>query len=369
MGPLKDITVIEFSGIGPGPYCGMLLADLGADVIRVSRKDAEGLENKYDIHNRSKRSITADLKNKESVDELLKLIAQVDVVFEGFRPGVMEKLGIGPDDCLKVNPKLVYGRMTGWGQEGPMSKLAGHDINYISLSGALNSIGRKDSNPTPPLNLIGDYGGGGMHLAFGIVSGLIHALRTGEGQVVDSAMVDGSLSLMSFFYSLKEMGHWVDKRESNLLDGFAHFYDTYECSDNKFLAVGSIEPQFYSELLDKLGIKEDKFKDQHNKDLWPELKNIMSSKIKSKPRSEWIEIFKDSDACVSPVLSMEEAKKHPHNIEREAFINIDGFNQPNASPRYSVTKQEIKHNAKQVGADLDDICKEFNLSIDALKKT
>ena len=245
MGPLKDITVIEFSGIGPGPYCGMLLADLGADVIRVSRKGAEGLENKYDIHNRSKRSITADLKNKESVAELLKLIAQVDVVFEGFRPGVMEKLGIGPDDCLKVNPKLVYGRMTGWGQEGPLSKLAGHDINYISLSGALNSIGRKDSNPTPPLNLIGDYGGGGMHLAFGIVSGLIHALRTGEGQVVDSAMVDGSLSLMSFFYSLKEMGHWVDKRESNLLDGFAHFYDTYECSDNKFLAVGSIEPQFY----------------------------------------------------------------------------------------------------------------------------
>ena len=184
MGPLKDITVIEFSGIGPGPYCGMLLADLGADVIRVSRKDAEGLENKYDIHNRSKRSITADLKNKESVNELLKLVAQVDVVFEGFRPGVMEKLGIGPDDCLKVNPKLVYGRMTGWGQEGPMSKLAGHDINYISLSGALNSIGRKNSNPTPPLNLIGDYGGGGMHLAFGIVSGLIHALRTGEGQVV-----------------------------------------------------------------------------------------------------------------------------------------------------------------------------------------
>ena len=264
MGPLKDIKVIEFSGIGPGPYCGMLLADLGADVIRVSRKDAEGLENKYDIHNRSKRSITADLKNKESVNELLKLVAQVDVVFEGFRPGVMEKLGIGPDDCLKVNPKLVYGRMTGWGQEGPMSKLAGHDINYISLSGALNSIGRKDSNPTPPLNLIGDYGGGGMHLAFGIVSGLIHAFRTGEGQVVDSAMVDGSLSLMSFFYSLKEMGHWEDKRESNLLDGFAHYYDTYECSDNKFLAVGSIEPQFYSELLDKLDIKEDKFKDQHN---------------------------------------------------------------------------------------------------------
>ena len=363
MGPLKNIKVLEFSGIGPGPYCGMLLADMGADVIRLSRKGNEGVENKYDIHNRSKRSITADLKNKDTVNEILKLIDQVDVVFEGFRPGVMEKLGLGPDVCLKRNPKLVYGRMTGWGQDGPMSKLAGHDINYISLSGALNSIGRKDSNPIPPLNLIGDYGGGGMHLAFGIVSGLIHSLKTGEGQVVDSAMVDGSLSLMSFFFSLKEMGHWEDKRESNLLDGFAHFYDTYECSDNKFIAVGSIEPQFYSELLEKLEIDDEEFRDQHNKELWPELKEKMAAKIKLKSRSEWVEIFSESDACVSPVLNMEEAKAHPHNIAREAFIDVDGFNQPNASPRYSKTKPEIKHNTKEIGFDLEDICKEFNLSI------
>ena len=362
MGPLKNIKVLEFSGIGPGPYCGMLLADMGADVIRLSRKGNEGLENKYDIHNRSKRSITADLKNKDTVNEILKLIDQVDVVFEGFRPGVMEKLGLGPDVCLKRNPKLVYGRMTGWGQYGPMSRLAGHDINYISLSGALNSIGRKDSNPIPPLNLIGDYGGGGMHLAFGIVSGLIHSLKTGEGQVVDSAMVDGSLSLMSFFYSLKEMGHWEDKRESNLLDGFAHFYDTYECSDNKFIAVGSIEPQFYSELLEKLEIDDEQFKDQHNRELWPELKEKMAAKIKLKSRSEWVEIFSESDACVSPVLNMEEAKEHPHNIAREAFIDVDGFNQPNTSPRYSKTKPQIKHNAQKVGADIDDICNEFNLS-------
>ena len=341
MGPLKGIKILEFSGIGPGPYCGMLLADMGADVI------------------------TADLKNKDTISEILKLIDQVDVVFEGYRPGVMEKLGLGPDVCIERNPKLVYGRMTGWGQEGPMSNLAGHDINYISLSGALNSIGRKDSNPIPPLNLIGDYGGGGMHLAFGIVSGLIHALKTGEGQVVDSAMVDGSLSLMSFFYSLKEMGHWEDKRESNLLDGFAHFYDTYECSDNKYIAVGSIEPQFYSELLEKLQIDDERFKDQHNKDLWPELKEKMTSIIKLKSRSEWVEIFSGSDACVSPVLSMEEAQAHPHNLEREAFISIDGFNQPNASPRYSKTKPEIKYNAKKVGVDLDDICNEFNLSKDA----
>ncbi len=365
MGPLKGIKILEFSGIGPGPYCGMLLADIGADVIRVGRKGSEGLENKFDIHNRSKRSITADLKDKDTINEILKLIDQVDVVFEGYRPGVMEKLGLGPDVCIERNPKLVYGRMTGWGQEGPMSNLAGHDINYISLSGALNSIGRKDSNPIPPLNLIGDYGGGGMHLAFGIVSGLIHALKTGEGQVVDSAMVDGSLSLMSFFYSLKEMGHWEDKRESNLLDGFAHFYDTYECSDNKYIAVGSIEPQFYSELLEKLQIDDERFKDQHNKDLWPELKEKMTSIIKLKSRSEWVEIFSGSDACVSPVLSMEEAQAHPHNLEREAFISIDGFNQPNASPRYSKTKPEIKYNAKKVGVDLDDICNEFNLSKDA----
>ena len=361
MGPLKNIKVLEFSGIGPGPYCGMLLADMGADVIRLSRKDNEGLENKFDIHNRSKRSITADLKNEATIFEILKLIDQVDVVFEGYRPGIMEKLGIGPDVCLKRNPKLIYGRMTGWGQEGPMSNLAGHDINYISLSGALNAIGRKDSNPIAPLNLVGDYGGGGMHLAFGIVAALIHSLKTGEGQVVDSAMIDGSLSLMSFFYSLKEMGHWTDKRESNLLDGYAHFYDTYECKDNKFIAIGSIESQFYNELLEKLQIDDRRFLDQYNKELWPELKDIITAKIKSKSRSEWIEIFSESDACVTPVLDMEEAQAHPHNISREAFTNIDGFNQPNASPRYSKTKPEIKHNAKKIGADLEDVCDEFNL--------
>ena len=362
MGPLKGIKIVEFSGIGPGPFCGMLLADLGADVIRISRKDAQGMENKFDIHNRSKRTITADLKNKESVDEILKLIGQVDVVFEGFRPGVMEKLGLGPDVCLKINPKLIYGRMTGWGQDGPMSKMAGHDINYISLTGALNAIGRKDSNPLPPLNLIGDYGGGGMHLAFGIVSGLIHSLRTGEGQIVDSTMVDGALSLMSFFYSLKEMGHWDDQRESNLLDGHAHFYDTYMCADNKYIAIGSIEPQFYKELLDKLEIDDQRFLDQYNKDLWPKLKNLIASKVILKTRSEWEDIFSGTDACVTPVLNMSEAQQNIHNLKRNAFTDVDGFNQPSASPRYSVTKPEIKHNAKQVGSDFDEVCNEFGLS-------
>ena len=252
--------------------------------------------------------------------------------------------------------------MTGWGQEGPMSKMAGHDINYISLTGALNAIGRKDSNPLPPLNLIGDYGGGGMHLAFGIVSGLIHSLRTGEGQIVDSTMVDGALSLMSFFYSLKEMGHWDDQRESNLLDGHAHFYDTYMCADNKYIAIGSIETQFYKELLDKLEIDDQRFLDQYNKDLWPELKNLIASKVILKTRSEWEDIFSGTDACVTPVLNMSEAQQNIHNVKRNAFTDVDGFNQPSASPRYSVTKPEIKHNAKQVGSDFDEVCNEFGLS-------
>jgi len=238
MGPLKGIKVLEFSGIGPGPYCGMLLADMGADVIRVSRVKQKGFHNKFDIHNRSKRSIVADLKNPDSIHELLKLIEKVDVVFEGYRPGVMEKLGLGPEECIKRNKALVYGRMTGWGQQGPMSHLAGHDINYISLTGALNAIGKKDTNPSIPLNLVGDYGGGGMMLAMGILAAVINSIKTGEGQIVDSAMIDGGLSLMSIFYSLKAMGHWSEERESNFLDGGSHFYNTYECSDKKYIAIG-----------------------------------------------------------------------------------------------------------------------------------
>ena len=342
----------------------MVLADMGAEVIRIDRLSNFGQGNKLDFQSRSKLSLSADLKDPKTIEEIKKLIISADAIIEGFRPGVMERLGLGPDDLLDINPSLVYGRMTGWGQDGPMSQLAGHDINYIALSGALNAIGRKDSTPTPPLNLIGDYGGGGMHLALGIVSGLIHSMKTNEGQVVDSAMVDGSLSLMSFFYSLKEMGHWQDGRESNLLDGYAHFYDTYECKDEKYIAVGSIEPQFYSELLKKLEITDEIFQDQHNKDNWPKLKEIMAQKIKLKTRSEWEKIFSDSDACVTPVLDMSEAQTNAHNLSRNAFTEVDGFNQPSPSPRYSKTKPEIRHNAKKIGTDLEDICKEFDLSID-----
>ena len=361
MGPLKGIKVLEFSGIGPGPYCGMLLADMGADVIRVNRINDKDKHNKFDIHNRSKRSIVADLKNSNSINELLKLISSVDVVFEGFRPGVMEKLGLGPDECFKQNKALVYGRMTGWGQDGPMSKMAGHDINYIGLSGALHAIGKKDSNPTIPLNLIGDYGGGGMMLAMGILAAVISSMKTGKGQVIDSAMIDGSLSLMSFFYSLKEMGFWQDERESNFLDGAAHFYNTYQCSDNKYLAVGSLEPQFYSILLEKLELNDAKFQDQMNKEIWQELKDLIADKFKSKPRSHWENVFSDTDGCVTPILNMDEAQEYHHNVVRNAFEDIDGFKQPAPAPRFSIDKLSIKHNSKKVGSDIDNICEEFNL--------
>ena len=361
MGPLKGIKVLEFSGIGPGPYCGMLLADMGADVIRVSRVKQKGFHNKFDIHNRSKRSIVADLKNPDSIHELLKLIEKVDVVFEGYRPGVMEKLGLGPEECIKRNKALVYGRMTGWGQQGPMSHLAGHDINYISLTGALNAIGKKDTNPSIPLNLVGDYGGGGMMLAMGILAAVINSIKTGEGQIVDSAMIDGGLSLMSIFYSLKAMGHWSEARESNFLDGGSHFYNTYECSDKKYIAIGSIEPQFYSILLDKLELNAPEFDDQMNKENWDNLKEIIAQKIKTKLRSHWEELFSGTDGCVTPILDLEEVQNHYHHLERDSFVKIDDFNQPAPAPRFSKDKLKIKYNSKEVGSDLDEICNEFQL--------
>ena len=361
MGPLNGIKVLEFSGIGPGPYCGMLLADLGADVIRLSRVSEKGAHNKFDIHNRSKRTIVADLKNPNAIKEIKKLIQEVDVIFEGFRPGVMEKLGLSPEECLKLNKSLVYGRMTGWGQDGPMSSQAGHDINYISLSGALNAIGDQNSNPSIPLNLVGDYGGGGMMLAMGILAGVISSSKTGKGQVIDSAMIDGSLSLMSFFYSLKEMGIWKDERQSNFLDGAAHFYDTYKCSDNKYIAIGSIEPQFYEILLDKLELTDPKFKQQMDKSIWKELKEIIATKIKSQPRDHWVEVFSGTDGCVTPVLNMDEAQKHEHIKSRDSFINLEGFNQPAPAPRFSNDMLSIKHNAREIGSDIDNVCKEFNL--------
>ena len=366
MGPLKGLKILEFSGIGPGPFCGMLLADLGAEVIRLDKSSSHGNHNKADIHNRNKKSITVDLKNPESIIEVKKLISQMDGIFEGFRPGVMERLGLGPKECLDLNKSLVYGRMTGWGQEGPMAKQSGHDINYIALSGVLDSMGRKGENPQPPLNLVGDFGGGGMLLAVGMLSAFIHAQKTGNGQVVDAAMIDGSSMLMSMLYSFKEMGFWNEGKESNLLDGAAHFYDTYECSDNKHIAIGSIEPQFYKELLDKLDIQDEDFLDQMNRKAWPELKAKMSKVIKLKSRVEWTEIFDSSDACVSPVLSLTETPQHPHHQSRNTFMDVNGFDEPAPAPRFSVSKVESKSIIIASGSSNDDVSKLYDLDVSKL---
>ena len=366
MGPLKGLKILEFAGIGPGPFCGMLLADLGAEVIRLDKSSTHGNHNKADIHNRNKKSITADLKNPESIIEIKKLISQMDGIFEGFRPGVMERLGLGPDECLKLNESLVYGRMTGWGQEGPMANQSGHDINYIALSGVLDSMGRKGENPQPPLNLVGDFGGGGMLLAVGMLSAFIHAQKTGEGQVVDAAMIDGSSMLMSMFYSFKAMGFWSNDKESNLLDGAAHFYDTYECSDKKHIAIGSIEPKFYAELLEKLEIDDKEFLDQMNRDAWPKLKLKMAKVIKLKSRDEWTKIFDSSDACVSPVLSLSETPSHTHHLSRNTFMDVNGFDEPAPAPRFSNSKAENKSIILPSGSSNDDVAKLYDLDISML---
>ena len=360
-GPLKDITLVEFVGIGPGPFCGMVLADLGADIIRIDRSAQHGHGNTIDFQHRSKFSLTADLKNPDTVEEIKKLLSKVDGLIEGFRPGVMERLGLGPDDCLAMNKNLVYGRMTGWGQEGPLAKTAGHDINYIALTGALEAMGRKGETPPPPLNLVGDFGGGGMFLALGIVSALLNIKNGGKGQVVDAAMVDGASVLMSMFYAFKASGYWKEERESNMLDGGAHFYDTYKCKDGKFLSVGAIEPQFYSVLLEKLEISDPDFQEQMNREKWPELKVIMKEKIKLKSRDEWAEIFDGTDACVAPVLTLSEAPEHHHMKARKSFIEFEGIMQPAPAPRFSESNAKIRHTPVKAGHNNDEICKKFDL--------
>jgi alpha-methylacyl-CoA racemase len=340
MGPLQGIKIIEIAGIGPGPFCAMMLADMGADVIRVDRKGNPGM-GKMDLLNRSRRSIAMDLKKPEAVELILKLVEKADGIMEGFRPGVMEKLGLGPDVCLKRNPKIVYGRITGWGQDGPLAMAAGHDINYISIAGVLHAIGHAGGKPVPPMNLVGDFGGGGMLLAFGMVCGILETMKSGKGQVVDAAMVDGAAVLMTMMWGLKALGMWKDQRGVNLLDTGAHFYDTYETSDGKFISIGSIEAQFYALLL-KLGkIHDPDFQNQQDRSKWPELKEKIAAIFKTKTRDEWCGILEGSDACFAPVLSMEEALKHPHNVARSTFIDVDGVVQPAPAPRFSRTAAEI----------------------------
>jgi len=341
MGPLQGIRVVEFAGIGPGPFCAMLLSDMGAEVVRIDRKGGRS-PHKADVGMRGRRAVAFDLKKPQAVEAALKLIAKADALIEGFRPGVMERLGLGPDVCLARNPRLVYGRMTGWGQTGPLAEAAGHDINYIALSGALHGIGHRNGKPVPPLNLVGDFGGGALYLAFGLACGLLEAKRSGKGQVVDAAMTDGAASLMAMFYGMHAMGIWRDERGVNLLDSGAHFYDTYETRDGKYVALGSIEPQFYKELLEKTGIADPAFAAQMDRDSWPALKDKLAAAIKTKTRDEWDAIMLGSDVCYAPVLSLAEAPKHPHNAARKTFVEVDGVVQPAPAPRFSRTVPEVQ---------------------------
>jgi alpha-methylacyl-CoA racemase len=332
-GPLHSVKVLEFAGIGPGPFCGMLLSDLGADVVRIDRKGgARGA--KSDITARGRRSVAMDLKSSAAVEACLCLMETADAVFEGFRPGVMERLGLGPETALARNPRLVYGRMTGWGQDGPLASAAGHDMNYIALTGALHAIG-VDDKPVPPLNLIGDFGGGALYLAFGLLAAVIHARATGKGQVVDCAMIDGAASLMAMFYGFKAAGMWKETRRSNLLDGGAHFYDTYRCADGLWVSIASIEPQFYALLLEKTGISDPEFGAQMDRASWPALRLRLAAVIATKTREEWRAIMEGSDVCFAPVLTLEEAPAHPHNVARKTFVEVDGVVQPAPAPRFS----------------------------------
>jgi alpha-methylacyl-CoA racemase len=341
MGPLTGVRVVEFKGLGPGPFAAMLLSDMGAEVIRIDRKGVAAPE-KWEVTLRGRRAVALDMKKPEAVEAALKLIDRADALIEGFRPGVMERLGVGPEVCLKRNPRLIYGRMTGWGQFGPLAKAAGHDINYISLSGVLHSIGRPGEKPVPPLNLVGDFGGGALYLAFGIVCGLFEARKSGKGQVVDAAMTDGSASLMAMIYGLAAQGDWKDSRGVNALDSGAFFYDTYETKDGKWISLGSLEPQFYREMLEKIGITDSAFETQIDRAGWPELRNKLAAVIKTKTRDEWDAIMLGSDVCYAPVLSMTEAPEHPHNVARGTFVEIEGVIQPAPAPRFSRTAPEIK---------------------------
>ena len=355
MGPLKDIKVIEMAGIGPAPFCGMILADMGAEVISVERITAAGRGSSADIASRGKKSIAVDIRKSEGQDIIKKLVESADVLIEGFRPGVMEKNNLGPDELLNINPKLIFGRMTGWGQNGPLANAAGHDINYIALSGVLGAIGKKETPPPPPLNLIGDFGGGGMLLALGVCAALNTVNKEGKGQVIDAAMTEGSALLMSMMYGMLNSGIWTDSRDSNLLDGAAHFYGCYECKDGKFVSIGSIEPQFYSLLREKMNIDEDIFDNQMDKNSWPALRENLENRFKEKTRDEWCQIMEGTDICFAPVLSMKEAINHEHNVERKSFFDLDNVVQPSPAPKFSYSESEVSHPPAKVGTHTKEI--------------
>jgi alpha-methylacyl-CoA racemase len=351
-GALSGLKVIEVAAIGPVPFAGMVLADMGARVTRIDRIPLSATDDTATagFENRGRLSIAIDLKNPKGIDTALRLIDDADVLLEGFRPGVMEKLGLGPAICCARNPGLVYGRMTGWGQSGPLSRAAGHDINYIALTGALHAMGRSDCPPSPPLNLVGDYGGGAMMLLVGLLAALQARHRSGQGQVIDAAMTDGAAMLMTPFYSMLAQGAWRDSRHTNFLDGSAHFYGAYECADGRFIAIGSIEPQFYRLLLDKCGVRMPEFDDQHNSSAWPTLRERLGEIFKTRSRAVWCELMEGTDVCFSPVLSLREAPEHPHNIARQTFVNINDKMQPAPAPRFDRTPSRASADIPKVGA-------------------
>ncbi|MFD5128896.1 CaiB/BaiF CoA transferase family protein [Streptomyces olindensis] len=356
-GPLAGLRVVELAGIGPGPHAAMILADLGADVVRVERPqgtlDLTGGEPDHLL--RGRRSVAADLKTSEGRDLVLRLVARADVLIEGFRPGVAERLGVGPEDCHWVNSRLVYGRMTGWGQDGPMAQRAGHDINYISLTGALHAIGRAGERPVPPLNLVGDFGGGSMFLLTGILAALWERERSGEGQVVDAAMVDGTSVLLQMMWAMRARDTWSDERGTNLLDGGAPFYDTYTCQDGRHVAVGAIEPQFYQALLTGLGLDPDTLPAQGDRSGWPVLRDRLAEAFRTRPRDEWAKVFADTDACVTPVLAPGEVPHHPHLTARGTLTEIGGVMQSSPAPRFSRTAPRTPTAPPPPGQDTDSV--------------
>ena len=372
-GPLSGFRIIEIAGIGPGPFAAMMLADMGAEVIRVERagavRGAAPDAPHPDLLRRNRRNIAVDLKHPDGVAVLLDLVEHADALIEGFRPGVMERLGVGPDVCLARQPKLVFGRMTGWGQTGPYAPAAGHDINYISLAGALAHFGRAGQPPTPPINMVGDFGGGGMLLAFGVVCGLLEAQRSGAGQVVDAAMVDGSAVLMTMFWAFHQMGmHDISQRGVNMLDTGAHFYDVYECADGEYVSIGSIEPQFYAELLRLTGLEGDpEFARQHDQSMWPALKERLAAVMRTKTRDEWCQLMEHTDVCFAPVLRMDEAARHPHNVERSTFVDAFGLTQPAPAPRFSRTEPVLDIPPAHDGQHTVEVLSQWGVAADRIE--
>ncbi len=372
MGPLTGIRVLEFEAIGPGPFCGMMLADMGADVLLVDRPEDAGLglgrERWSDVMLRGRRSVTLDLKSKNGVEAALWLASRADALIEGFRPGVMERLGLGPDALTARNPKLVYGRMTGWGQDGPLAPRAGHDINYIALTGILHAIGRAGSAPVPPLNLIGDFGGGGMLLAFGIACALVEARRSGKGQVVDAAMVDGASLLSTMFWGMLAAKRWSEVRGENVLDSGAPWYDVYETKDAKFVAIGAIEPKFYAEMLERLGVAGESLPAQYERRRWPELRQRFAQVFRSKTRAEWSSVFEGSDACFAPVLSFSEARAHAHNANRNTFVDSGRVTQPAPAPRFSRTPGAIRSEPPERGGRGSEALADWGFSAEEIER-